>query len=840
MHLLMETAIGDSQQYEVLSFEEVDELKREHFLLSNRIDATKRKLVLESKLRDAAQSLNRLYSPKPRDSGSDASPMSSVRHRRSFRSSKSSNNDLLSKTDDEMTASTAKCDELAQELWKLETRAQELQRRLLEHTAGVLQLTHKGYLRPDPKQHPDGVQGYSVGLDSPPMTGGAYEFDDRSFYQTLGPLDDFGGGQRGGQGDRESFTRPKSPSGGLTSNPQFMLQNQAIEETERRLEDLNTRLRDLISQTSPQNQQIPPPRSERLHNEENPEGSLYEQLDYLEKGLETIRGDREAIVHDAERSAYATEDRVGALNSRLRGIIALGGEGRASQYPPPPEVSGQDLQGQLDYLEGALGKVEQDVRHIIDEGNALSSRSVGHEEKAQRYDTVLLGLWGIVVAGEEEARKQNQEQRAVGANNSSAPDEAFSLQAFSAKVQSLYARATGLQEQKDILTRQVQQQRELNSTSDAQKDAQLSSLTMELQHKNNDLEALSREAKSNKDELMLAKERLDTARQESNTREQQRNIEGSNALQIEKEARREAEEHMFAELQAKQDQILAIEAELVELKDDFRIADVESEGRLEQSKKHIQMLTGRLEAAEETKSSMDANEASLRQLVETKTHEAEMGHNALKELEAEILALRTEVTVTRAELDGAYGTRAQRAAEVAPDPALQKEFDELSQRNASLLEEIANLKATYDSAGSGNAKMAHRVEMLQNELNDTIGEYEIMTKASIDFEKEREQLENMVDRLRDQCESLEGQLGDEKVRWLGMSPSGGRDSLVPGNTSTMVLKNEFKKMMRETRAENMKALRVSTLLLLYFCEDPDTANSSSKKSVVNSKPLYVL
>jgi hypothetical protein len=28
-------------------------------------------------------------------------------------------------------------------------------------------------------------------------------------------------------------------------------------------------------------------------------------------------------------------------------------------------------------------------------------------------------------------------------------------------------------------------------------------------------------------------------------------------------------------------------------------------------------------------------------------------------------------------------------------------------------------------------------------------------------------------------------------------------------TSTMVLKNEFKKMMRDTRAENMKILRVS-------------------------------
>jgi len=31
----------------------------------------------------------------------------------------------------------------------------------------------------------------------------------------------------------------------------------------------------------------------------------------------------------------------------------------------------------------------------------------------------------------------------------------------------------------------------------------------------------------------------------------------------------------------------------------------------------------------------------------------------------------------------------------------------------------------------------------------------------------------------------------------------------PGTTSTQVLKNEFKKMIRDTRAENMRALRVS-------------------------------
>ncbi|KAL4788124.1 Up-regulated during septation-domain-containing protein [Aspergillus varians] len=61
MYLLTETAMGDSINYEILSIEEVEELKKELRLMSTRTNATKRKLTLELKLRDAAMSLSRLH-----------------------------------------------------------------------------------------------------------------------------------------------------------------------------------------------------------------------------------------------------------------------------------------------------------------------------------------------------------------------------------------------------------------------------------------------------------------------------------------------------------------------------------------------------------------------------------------------------------------------------------------------------------------------------------------------------------------------------------------------------------------------------------------------------------
>jgi hypothetical protein len=200
MHLLVETALGDCQEYEVLSFEEIDELKKEYSLLSNRVDATKRKLALESKVRDAALSLNRLYAAKTKDSG-DGSPK---KHRRSLLGSRGSATDMTSRTDEELTASTRKCEELAQELWRLEKRATELNRRILSHNAGILQMTYRSSKQKPSTQLPMPQSGIPPGSPESMFTffnnrgslnaAEEDEFDDRSFYQAFDKLDDSGDG----------------------------------------------------------------------------------------------------------------------------------------------------------------------------------------------------------------------------------------------------------------------------------------------------------------------------------------------------------------------------------------------------------------------------------------------------------------------------------------------------------------------------------------------------------------------------------------------------------------------------------------------------------------------
>ncbi|KAL9001286.1 MAG: hypothetical protein Q9169_000177 [Polycauliona sp. 2 TL-2023] len=734
MHLLMETAMGESQNYDILSIEGLEQLKKELDLLSSRIDATKRKLVLENKIRDAAQSFNRLDTPNNRDSVRDGFGRSPKGHRRSILGSRGSMSDLLNPNGDELAASTKKCEELAQELWKLEKRMQELQRRLLEHTAGVLQVTHTGFLKDQTPPHtPDAFSHYTTSHDHESPGKAFYDFDDRSFYQTL-----------------DSLLEPGANSDGARGFPShsFAKQSQAISDTERRLESLTNRLRAAISEVSGKGDvasELPPINSD---SEDAPEVSIQSHLDHLEKGIDVMQRNQNAAIE------------------------VLKGETRE-----------------------------------------LVSKSALHEDRAGQYEANLMGLWNVLASGQDQSRQGLSQRDSSGSDDSRSSfksNEPFSLERFTHRVRSLHSKNAHLREQKDILTRQVQQQRELNGKSDAEKDFQISDLTTELERVHVALEAKHNEAKESRDELVLVTQYLDTARQEATLQEQQREKSARDVLETERQARREAEEQLVSDLEARQKALHSLEAELADTKDDHGIARAAMRAELEESEKRVQQSIAQVEAAKEAKAHQDALELSLRQQIEEKTGEAEKAHEEMQSLEGEMVRLHTELTVAKAELDGAYGTRAQRAAEMAANPAVQKEIEELNERNARLIEEVASLRDRQESSERERAESDRRIKTLQQELSETIAEFESMTKASIEFEKEREALESMVDRMRDRSEEAENQLAEERLNGMGVKSSttaGKRDSSVPGSTSANVLKNEFRKMMRETRAENMKALR---------------------------------
>ena len=740
VHLLVETALGDSKEFEILSQEEVDDLKKQVQALTQRIEQTRQSLALQSKYRDAAISMSKLYSPTHGSKTSDGSD----KKRRSILGHRSTNS--MQEADAERLASERRCEELAAELWSLEKRLMEPQNRLLKHTAGILQMTHKGpkgmQKRTNGVQQsgipgsPESMYTYSNARSSMEPISDEIFFDERSLY-------------RDAFGDFDGLDN----SGGPPSEAQAGEQMQMIAKTEQKLQDLNSRLREVIVRANPNR------------------GSGY--------GLPPL--------------------------SRP---ISSG----------KPTETGETLQSHLDYLEKTIATIDQQ-----------QGANIRNQEESE-METILIGLWDVIQAGEEEIRRRKEERRLTRSAQGIAEDEddvspdlesdsneSFSLQAFSTKVQWLHSQATRLKDQKEVLQRQIKQQRELNNKSDATKDAEMASKIEELERTKNLLTRTEMDADAVREQLSLVMEKLDEARQQERMRDQTRANDESSAV-------RQAQ----AELDQRNASIAALEEELQDLKDDHSISNAEIQTRISDSEARIATLTAELTAAATAQASQQA-------LVTEKEKELEEKEKEMDDMNMKLAELQTEVTIARAELDGAYGSRAQRAAEVAANPAIQKEIDDLAKKNAALAAEITQLQGQGSMSKEADGKM----KTLKKELEETIEEYELMTKASIEWEKDREMLEGTIDKLRDERESLEAQLSDEKVRWLGMK-SPGLEGQMPGagNTSTTVLKNEFKKMMRDTRAESQKALRVCPFLIsCHACVFEITANMASQAEQAERRRL---
>lgn len=760
MHLLAETAISDSMQFEVLSFEEVDELKKELLLLTNRIEASKRKLALELKLQEAAFSLSRLYDSRgSRRESLDSSPESSPKsHRR--RLSLFGRHSLQHRSDEELSLSVRRCEEIAQELWKLERRAGDIRRRILEHTAGILQMTHKG-LKKKSANRPD-------------RNGDIAEFDERSLYRTPDYLDDFNGGH----------TPRDLPAvfAGQRSSVSFA----ALNDAKRRLDDLNVRLREMISQANP-DQDIDHLRENVNGAPADPIIAVQSGLDALDKGLKSIASQRTVPQQKASNSNPDIEEKLDSFNKRLDAALIIAGSTRP-QLTPRTSTFRKTLADQVEYL----GQVVADVE----------------------------------------------------------------------------VRVGNLTEQKTILTTQIQQQRELNCKSDAERDAHAADLTEQIVKLQKELERSQREAGGMREELAIVMDQLDAARQESMVREQQNAADEASSVNADREARQRVEELLalkedeifrsqealqkaeealaqredevnrsqearqraeesmalkdneialleetrqkFAqELERVERSLATKEDEIVNLKDLLNKArdDLAS---MEQKQAEKESQIASLQATlQQLQSQKDAEVESIRQSNENAKAELQKLQSEYSELEGEVVRIQTELTIAQAELDGAYGSRAERAARVAANPAIQKEMDELNQRNMSLIEELAILKEQQPNKNNaGIAELQERVQMLEKELRETIDDYEALTKASIEFEKERDKLEGIIDSYRERCENVEAQLNDERIQSLGANGARRGDGTPTESTSMMVLKNEFKKMMRDTRAENMKALKV--------------------------------
>jgi Up-regulated During Septation len=807
MHLLVETALGDSKDFEILSFEELEELKRDDALILARIDSTRTKLALETKMRDAAKSLNRLYS----------SPNTSPKlGRRSISGELKGKRATMDKTEMELATSTRKCEELSRELYHLEQRSRTSQMKLLRHTAGILQLTYR-----QPKRRKYDVLYPSTGRPESPASLDGYgaSFDDYregDIFQNPDNLDGFL--------DELRTDKPRKRLSFRTSRD-AAAQRKVLVDIGNKLERLNQNVRDVISSTNSgkavQYAQIP----EFAPAGANIDGSINQQLDYLTSGLEDIKIEQGYLQQgmqqlrtmpqsedhstelaelqkqnselQSELQAAAQEtlamqreyDRVeDDMTRQLRSInlefaSILASNSQSDITAPPDEEEGPT--DQMDYTQAQVRNLKTLVESLLANAEKSRQRSNSNSEKADQYEVVLQGLWQIILAGEEDSRQRKRAEHDALAQKRSAgeeitsddelsPDEddglseEFTLPAFSTKVQWLVSKSTYLKEKQGSLRRRIQQHRSaLDRSVTPSQDPDVQQLRADYER---------------------------TSEQFATTREE--------LEELEKQLSRRDEE--IRELQ------IDLESAAQEARDDVRIATAEIQVKLGEAEQRAETLQGELDSASQLREQAQKNLADKDEVLQKSLSE-------LQELESEVVRLTTEVTIAKAELDASYGSRQQRAADwaAAANTEATAKLEEAKRRNAELESEIAALREAQEAAGGMSINASAREEELRRELRGTLAEFEELTRASVEAEKERDALETTVDKLRDQIEALESQLYDEKVRWMGIKSPGVAGGEPSQSMGTTVLKNEFKKMMRDTRAEHLRTLRVSDIFLNF-------------------------
>jgi hypothetical protein len=441
-HLLVETAMFDSSRFDIVAIEEVDALKKEKTKVDARIEGTRRKLALESKVREAARSLHRLYSQKGRPP--QGRRKSLLGDRRS--SSSSVKSDSVGQASDELAQSEKKVEELVQILVGLENRRQYIESRLLRHTAAVLQASH--------------LQRESESAQHPSRGSLPHIRDyDQSVHNDV-------------------------------SKGQSALHTSELNDVNARLQFLNGQMRSLISQAkkgrSGSIDSSPDDIPSAYPEDDEPSIRINNQLEQLQDGIFALLEEHKYNVQSREDTLNGSKEDQSLVEKRLEGVnhqlftFMSGYEG----VQPPPQVTGQSTQDQIEYLEENLSTVDhllqhnaslQDAHHATTrELDEAHSKANTHAEKAAQHEAVMLGLWGIMSSKQSAAANRNidSDDEELERTNS----EPFSAQGFTSKVQHMFARHSELENQTGILRRQIEQQRELTGKSNSEDAARASEI----------------------------------------------------------------------------------------------------------------------------------------------------------------------------------------------------------------------------------------------------------------------------------------------------------------------------------------------------------------------------
>ncbi|KAF5658360.1 myosin-II heavy chain [Fusarium heterosporum] len=845
VHLLTETALSDSKEFEILSQEEVDDLKKQSQSLSQRVESTRQNLTIQSKYRDAAISMARLYNPAKSDG-----------RRRSLLSRNSGDQARARDAEIERQASERKCEELAAELFNLEKRLMEPQRRLLEHTAGILQLTHKASNKKKdatPTLQPlNGMPGspeslYTYTRNSVDRHGDDIYFNDNDF------RDQGNGVSTRAQPRQQPMEIPlKSPIREQNSQLKDEMEKikdenlhlkgqsnslvQSITEMEARLENLNGSLRDAIVRFDPSKNEDyydPPFGVPGM----KPGELLNNQMDYLEMGLNAIEAEQESSGENGKVDS-SIDKRIESLNQQVRDLLLT----VDPDYPVAPDSTQNSIDAKLDYLEDSLRAADSELER------AVQAAQAGPPEKqdGEQVERILMNLWNMMQTGFSKIKKEKEERRRARmdrgyedeevSDDEFDTDEPFSLPGFSNRVQWLYSQATTLKNQKSVLQRQIKQQRELNNKSDAEKDEELARKQEELDETQVLLARAERDAMTAQTMLTETLEELEGTRSLSNIGSSKGNPEGSTKKidELEADVKRlqsdlagaaGAAGAAHARAEESEDRIAILEKDLEQLTSDLAdatAAAAAAQSQLQDRENKIDALESELDKLETARGEIEERNKRINTL-QAELEQANAIHAQVEERDAKIASLHTELqeaSTFRDQVEVHSATIATLKTELEKTNDIEARLEERNARVARLESDMellqADLAGAAGAAGAAQGQLEERNSKVAALEADIKQLEERLVAAESSSDNTRNQLtgvDSVIDALNAQLDGVNRsrEMAEENARSLQQRVDGQKEELL-----------SKKKMLKEKEDEldllNMNMVEMKTELTIAQAE----------------------
>ncbi|CAG8486021.1 12790_t:CDS:2 [Acaulospora morrowiae] len=790
MQLLISQAIIDSRDFTVLSLEEVEELKKDHTLLTTRISALTSKLALESKIREAASSLARLHS---------------------------SNKRLSRQANDHLSQANKKVDQVATELWKLTQRAGEIQRKLLQHMAGVLSA---GFRKLEEKQaHPipqnsinnswGGVNGIDnlyneiMGIDSKGSDTALLnkvsnlENSIQNVHQTLAEA-------------RLALKRKDKEIEELRQK----VDETATEARERTVAELRTELEEVARRLDIVLRKHKAGNSENEDSDESDSGgSLYR--------LSTMTT---ATQHLQKEQYKNISDNIGALEKALEEymfrIYKL--EQELSSMKSNPDGELKSLQNEL---QEALGKAEFDKKKIEEMENELSElrtkvqqvqdleskirdvelktsdRGIGQnkvndinmelklKKLTREHDELVDSLRLVYMKLPDE---KNVSSRSIGSRKPK-----FTVDLFISRVKNLGEENSEYMEQISSLKSQLEGAR--GGTNDPKQDE----LKAELESTRNELEETKSKLLDLESKAVNATSRAETS--------------GAKQSELLKELE-EVREQLVAskenirkyEAIFKRQSVMQVVDNGVSMKEEFQqqlaAQEQEYEAQIKERDFTITKLRNDLLNVGNEKEKVSQVVVDLENMLKSKSRTLDQREVTINKLEGEIVKYKSELAELKSRADVVSSRFDRLGDQTSSDGGgePQEEIRLLRSANEKLELQVKKLKETLADAqrqfSMREEAFEKRSEIMQNELDGILKEFDRLTKNFIDFDAERQKLQVHIDELQLKCEKLDNELADEKIKHLGMDAANSEPA------TTVTLRKEFRKMMADLRSDNQKLL----------------------------------